>query len=190
MAVTGILGGIFDPPHNGHVALARAALRELGLDGLLVLVVAEPGHKHTRTPASTRLELTLLAFEDLPRAVVELDRHARTVDMLEERRPNDAVFILGADEFAGFRSWKSPERVLELVRLGVAMRPGTSRDDVLAIQERLAARGRVLEFEMDPVPISSSQIRARVARGQAIDGLVPPQVARAIARLGLYATPE
>ena len=189
MAV-GILGGVFDPPHNGHVALARAAIRELDLDELLVLVVADPGHKRATTPAETRLELTRLAFEDVPQAVVELDPHARTVDSLEERRPVDAVFILGADELAGFESWKSPERVLELVRIAVAMRPGVPHDEVRAVRDRLSAPDRVLEFELEPVPVSSSEIRARVARGEGIDDMVPPQVAEAIARLGLYATPE
>jgi nicotinate-nucleotide adenylyltransferase len=189
MAV-GILGGVFDPPHNGHVALAGAAIRALELDQLLVLVVADPGHKRATTPAETRLELTKLAFKEIPQAVVELDRHARTVDSLEERRPQDAVFILGADELAGFASWKSPERVLELVRLAVAMRSGVSRDDVRAARERLTNPGRVVEFEMDPFPVSSSEIRARVARGETVDAMVPSKVAEAIARLGLYATPE
>ena len=159
MAV-GILGGVFDPPHLGHVALARAAVAQLGLDELLVLVVADPGHKAATTPAETRLELTRLAFADVPEAIVELDRHARTVDFLEERRPQDALFVLGADELASFESWKSPERVLELVRLAVAMRPGVARDDVSAVRERLAAGDRIVEFEMDPVAISSSEIRA------------------------------
>jgi nicotinate-nucleotide adenylyltransferase len=186
----GILGGVFDPPHSGHVALARAAMRELDLDELLVLVVADPGHKQATTPAETRLELTRLAFEDVPKAVIELDPHARTVDSLEERRPTDAVFILGADELAGFEAWKRPERVLELVRIAVAMRPGVSRDDAEAVREVLSAPDRVLEFEMDPIAVSSSEIRARVARREDIEDLVPPKVAEAISRLGLYATPE
>jgi nicotinate-nucleotide adenylyltransferase len=186
----GILGGVFDPPHNGHVALARAAVRELELDGLRVLVVADPGHKHTTTSAETRLELTRLAFEEIPEAVVELDRHPRTVDSLEKLRPADAVFILGADELSGFESWKSPERVLELVHLAVAMRPGVSREDVRAVRKRLSATERILEFEMNAVPISSSDIRGRVARGESIEGLVPPSVAGAIGRLGLYRAPE
>jgi nicotinate-nucleotide adenylyltransferase len=186
----GILGGVFDPPHLGHVALARAAVRALGLDELLVLVVAEPGHKGVSTSAETRLELARLAFVGIPGAVVELDRHARTVDSLEERRPSDAVFILGADELADFESWKSPERVLELVRLAVAMRPGVSQDDVQAVRRRLTAGNRIVEFELEAVPISSSEIRERVTRGEAIDDLVPVGVAQAIARLGLYAAPE
>lgn len=190
VAGTGILGGVFDPPHLGHVRLGRAAIAELGLDHLLVLVVADPGHKAATTPAETRLALTRLAFEEVPEATVELDPHARTVDSLEELQPDDAVFVLGADELASFESWKSPERVLELVRIAVAMRRGVPRADVDAVHRRLGARERIVEFEMAPVDVSSSGIRARVARGEPIDDLVPPQVADAIARFGLYSTPE
>jgi nicotinate-nucleotide adenylyltransferase len=189
MAV-GILGGVFDPPHVGHVALARAALAELGLDELLVLVVADPGHKTTTTSAETRLELARLAFEEVPEAVVEVDRHARTVDSLEERRPDDAYFILGADELASFESWKSPKRVLELVRVAVAMRPGVSRALLQGVRERLGARDRIVEFEMAPVAISSSDIRARVVRDEPVADDVPTAVADAIARLGLYTSAE
>ena len=66
MAV-GILGGVFDPPHVGHVALARAALDRLGLERLLVLVVSDPGHKVATTPAETRFELTRLSLRTCPR---------------------------------------------------------------------------------------------------------------------------
>ncbi len=191
MAVTGILGGVFDPPHDGHVALARAAIRELRVDELLVLVVADPGHKQARTPADIRLELATLAFGDVPEARIELDRHARTVDSLEERGlATDTFFILGADELAGFESWKSPQRVLELVRLAVAMRPGVSRDEVEAVRARLGSPERIVEFELDPVPISSSEIRARARGGLPIDELVPQGVAEAISRLWLYGRPE
>jgi nicotinate-nucleotide adenylyltransferase len=190
MAVTGILGGVFDPPHLGHLALARSAIRELELDVLLVTVVADPGHKTATTPVETRLELARLAFLDVPEAVVEVDHHARTVDSLEERRLDDAYFVLGADELASFESWKAPERVLELARLAVAMRPGVSHADVVAVRERLGAGDRIVEFEMEPVAISSSEIRESVARGEPIGGLVPPKVEEAILRLGLYRSRE
>ena len=191
MAVAGILGGIFDPPHNGHVALARAAIRELPLDELLVLVVADPGHKRATTTAEIRLELARLAFADVPEARVGLDRHARTVDSLEKRQlARNTYFILGADELAGFESWKSPQRVLELVRLAVAMRPGVARDAVQAVRERLRVPERIVEFELEPMAVSSSEIRARVREGQTIADLVPAPIAEAITRLGLYGRPE
>lgn len=188
--VTGILGGAFDPPHVGHVALARAALAGLGLDSVLVLVVANPGHKAVETPAGTRLELARLAFADLSGVEVALDRHARTVDYLEERRLEDAIFVIGADELAEFSTWKQPARVLELVRLGVAMRPGVPEAELREVRARLSAPGRILFFELEPVAVSSTEIRERVARGEPIDGLVPPRVAAEIERLGLYAAGE
>ena len=188
LAGLGLLGGVFDPPHVGHVELARAALEQLDLEKLLVLVVADPGHKQTTTPAETRLELTRLAFEDVPGVRVELDRHSRTVDSLEERELEGAVFILGADELADFANWKRPERVLELVQLAVAMRPGVPDDRVREARSRLSTPDRILSFEMPAIPVSSSAIRERVVRGESIEDLVPSRVRDAIARLGLYAS--
>jgi nicotinate-nucleotide adenylyltransferase len=183
----GILGGVFDPPHEGHVALARAAVAQLGLERLLVLVVADPGHKAVATPAETRLDLARLAFADVPGAEVELDRHARTVDSLEALALDDAVFVLGADELVDFPTWKDPERVLELVRLAVAKRPGVPDDRVRAAHARLPAPGRITYFDLAPLPVSSSLVREQVARGEPVDDLVPPAVAEEIVRLGLYA---
>ena len=193
MAVTrtGILGGAFDPPHLGHVALARAAIEHFALERLLVLVVEDPGHKRTTAPAEIRLALTRLAFEEVPGAEVELDPHARTVDSLEERHyPDDTVFVIGADELADFPEWKQPERVLELVRLGVAMRPGVSEGQLEDVRARPQAPGRIEYFELDPMAVSSTEIRERLTRGEPVDGLVPAKVADEIARLGLYTGAE
>lgn len=191
MAVGGIFGGAFDPPHNGHVALARAAIEHFALDRLLVLVVEDPGHKRTATPAQVRLELARIAFRDLPGVDVEIDRHARTVDSLEALAvPEDAVFLIGADELADFPTWKRPERVLELVRLGVAMRPGVPEQRLRDARARLPAPDRIEYFALEPLPVSSTEIRDRLARGEPIEGLVPPAVAAAIARLGLYGPAE
>jgi nicotinate-nucleotide adenylyltransferase len=172
----GLLGGAFDPPHNGHVALADAAERQLGLERVIVVVVADPGHKEVHLPAETRLRLARLAF---PVREVVLDHHARTVDMLREGRWDDPLLIIGADEFLDFGGWKEPERVLELARLGVAARPGYAVGTADAMD-------RVLFFEIEPVPVSSREIREKIARGEPIDGLVPPGVAAAIADESLY----
>jgi nicotinate-nucleotide adenylyltransferase len=179
----GLLGGAFDPPHIGHVALADAAVRQLGLDCLVVVVVAEPGHKVVHSSAETRLELARAAF---PGREIELDRHARTVDMLREGRWHDPVFLIGADEFADFAHWKEPDVVLELARLGVASRPGYPQERLEDVLAGLAHPERVLFFEIEPLPVSSREIRERVARGEPIDGLVPPAVAVEIAGRGLY----
>jgi nicotinate-nucleotide adenylyltransferase len=181
--MTGLLGGAFDPPHVGHVALADAAVRQLGLARLVVVVVADPGHKDVHCPAETRLELARAAFPDRE---VELDRNARTVDMLREGKWHDPVFLVGADEFAHFLDWKEPEVVLELARLGVASRPGYPRERLERVLRRLARPDRVLFFEIEPVSVSSSAVRERVARGEPIVGLVPAAVAAEIAGRGLY----
>jgi nicotinate-nucleotide adenylyltransferase len=181
--VTGLLGGAFDPPHVGHVALLDTAERELGLSEVVVVVVADPGHKNVHCPAETRLALAQAAFPD---RAVELDRHARTVDMLRAGRWDDPVFLIGADEFAAFPAWKEPDAVLELARLGVASRPGYPRERLEEVLARLSRPDRVVFFEIDPIRVSSSEIREKVGRGEAIDGLVPPAVAAEIADRGLY----
>jgi nicotinate-nucleotide adenylyltransferase len=179
----GLLGGAFDPPHNGHVVLAADAKEQFGFEDFVVLVSAQPGHKGVFLDAPTRLELARAAF---PNDDVELDEHARTVDTLRAGRWRDPLFLIGADEFCDFPTWKDPEGVLELARLGVATRPGYPRDRLDAVLERLAHPERVLFFEIEPVPIASRDLRERVARGEPIDGLVPPPVAELIRERGLY----
>jgi nicotinate-nucleotide adenylyltransferase len=186
VALTGVFGGAFDPPHVGHVELARRGSEAFRLDRLLVRVVEGPGHKDVQTAPEIRLHLAELAFAPLDEAEVALDPYARTVDSLEALALDDPVFLLGADEFAAFPSWKDPERVLELARLGVAMRPGVDRaqlDEVLAALEQPE---RVSFFEIEPQPVSSLAIRALAAEGASLAGLVPPAVEAEIARLGLY----
>jgi nicotinate-nucleotide adenylyltransferase len=182
----GILGGAFDPPHVGHVELARRGIERFDLDRLLVRVVEEPGHKDVATAPQVRLFLAELAFAPLDEAEVSLDPFPRTVDSLEALALDDPVFLVGADEFASFLAWKEPERVLDLARLGVATRPGVDRASLDAVLARLGRPDRVGFFEIDPLPVSSSDIRGRLAAGGSISGLVPPPVEAEIARLELY----
>jgi nicotinate-nucleotide adenylyltransferase len=180
----GLLGGAFDPPHEGHLALARAAITRFGLERLLVLVVAEPGHRGVETPAETRLRLAEAAFAGL--AEVRLDEHGRTVDSLRAGAWDEPLFLIGADQFAEFLSWQEPDVVLDLARLGVATRPGYPQEQLDAVLAQLRCPERVLFFEIEPLPVSSTEVRERVARGEAIDWLVPEAVASLIAELGLY----
>jgi nicotinate-nucleotide adenylyltransferase len=182
----GVLGGAFDPPHDGHLALARGGIEHFGLRRLLVRVVERPGHKAVDTAADIRLELARLAFADIGEAEVQLDPFSRTVDSLEALELEDPVFLIGADEFADFLDWKEPDRVLELARLGVGERPGVSRTTIDTVLSRLARPERVELFEIEPHDVASSEIRLLVARREALDGLVPPGVAARIRELGLY----
>lgn len=184
--MTGLFGGAFDPPHNGHVELARAALHRFKLDPLLVLVVAAPGHKPVETDVEARLELARAAFADLPGTEVRREDHAFTIDSVRDGAYDDALFLVGADEFADFLSWKEPREVLQHVRLAVATRPGFPRERLEPVLAELGPSDRVELFEIAAVPVSSTQVRNRVRNGQPIDELVPPAVAAAIDRLGLY----
>jgi nicotinate-nucleotide adenylyltransferase len=175
---TGIFGGRFDPPQVGHVALAQAALEQLPIDRLLVLVAAAPGHRGVVAPADERLRLARLAFDFADG--VALDEHAFTVDAVRDGRFGDAIFVVGADEGAAFPTWKEPEEVLRHVRLAVGTRSGFPPPDL----ERYG--DRVLSFELDSPPVSSTEVRQRIAQGEPVDGLVPPAVAGAIAEHGLY----
>jgi nicotinate-nucleotide adenylyltransferase len=184
--VTGLYGGVFDPPHNGHVALVEAALAHFEPDRLLVLVAVAPGHKEVDLAFDARFELARLAFLGLPRAEIARDDHARTVDMLRSQRFEDPIFLVGADEFAGFLSWKEPDGVLELTRLGVATRPGYPWEQLEPVLAELERPQRVEFFEMPAVDVSSRDIRARIRNGEPANDLVPPAVAREIEVAALY----
>ena len=171
----GLFGGAFDPPHNGHVALVRAAKDALGLDRVIVVVAADPGHKSVETPASVRLALTRAAFPD---DEVVLDEHARTVDMLRAHPEwHDATFLIGADQLEDLPGWKEPAEVLRLVKLGVATRPGHAVE--LDDPERMES------FELAE-PASSRGVRARLERGEDASDVIPEAVWGMIERDGLY----
>ena len=181
MAV-GIFGGRFDPPHVGHLALARAAVERFRLGKLYVTVVADAAHKPSEASAEDRLAMARLMFADLD-ATVELEQHRYTVDALEVKRYDDPIFLVGADQLAAFPTWKEPERVLELARLGVAARPGWEPE---RSSDQMAGSDRIEFFELEPQPVSSTEVRERVRRGESIDGLVVPAVAAYIAEHDLY----
>ena len=117
---------------------------------------------------------------------VELDPHERTVDLLKAGQWRDPLFVIGADEFCDFLTWKEPEAVVARARLVVATRPGYPRRRLQTVLDRLSQPERVKFFEIEPLPISSKEIRDRVASGESIDGLVPPAVAALIEKRGLY----
>lgn len=191
--MTGLLGGVFDPPHNGHVALAEDAIQHFGLERLVVLPTGVAPHKGVETPAVVRYELAAAAFADRPKVEVS-DYEARrkepsfTVDTVRwaGERWGEIIFLVGADQFGDFLQWREPDEMLEHARLGVATRPGFPRERLDAVLAALRRPERVELFTIEPLPVSSTQVRARVARGEPIDGLVPPAVATLVLERGLY----
>ena len=180
----GLYGGAFDPPHRGHVELVERAKRELDLERLIVLVDAAPAHKRVETPPATRLRLARAAF---PGDEVVLDQEARTVDSLRAHPEwEDAVFLIGADQFCDFLTWQEPDEVLRRTRLAVATRPGFPRERLEAVLRELERPEQVLFFAIEPIAAASSDVRARIAAGADIDDEVPSEVARIIEAEGLY----
>jgi nicotinate-nucleotide adenylyltransferase len=205
-ASLGVLGGTFDPFHLGHLALARTARDELGLERVLVVPAAQPPHKPGRpvSPGQVRLEMVeagIAGEARLEASRIELDRTgpSYTVDTLEELaareraagREPDLVLVLSAESFAGFRSWREPDRILELARIAVAPRDGMPPpDDTTIARLAGAAADRVLPIPGPALDVSASAIRRAVADGESIDALVPPGVAAVIARHRLYREPH
>lgn len=197
MARIGIFGGTFNPPHIGHLICAQEAHAQVGLDRVVLMPVSAPPHKELigDPGPSVRVELCRNAVGDDPRfevSTLEVERGGPsfTVDTLTElhaRHPEDHLtFIAGGDMARSLRSWREPERVVELAGLAVAERVGVARDDIRASLRGLAEGERVTFFDMPRVDVSSSMVRVRVAEGRPIRYLVPDGVAALIEEQGLY----
>ena len=190
----GIFGGSFDPVHKAHVALAQVALAELRLVELIWVPAGQPWQKaRTLTPAQHREAMVRLAIEGEPRFTLSRIETARsgasytvdTVRALQAQRPDvDWFLVIGQDQYAGFHTWQGWQELLGRVTLAIANRPDAPPD--ADPQVRLGAHAAVALPIMD---VSSTDIRARIARGQGIDDLVPAPVARYIARHRLYQPP-
>ena len=191
----GMFGGAFDPPHLAHVALARAALEQLGLDELRIIPTGQAWHKaRALTAPEHRLAMAQLAFEDLPGAVVDGRELARsgptyTVDTLRELRREhpqaQLVLVIGADQAQALRSWRESEAIPGLAIISIAERASPA-ENAPRFDASHVPGGRWQPVELPPMPVSATQVRARVAAGQGIDHLVPASVARYIDQHHLY----
>jgi len=173
-----LYGGAFDPPHAGHIAVADAARKRFGVQCLLIYVSVRPAHRRTHASVQDRLAMARAAF---PRDDVRLDPYPRTVELLRAEGFLNPVFVVGADQFAGFLSWAEPEEVLDRAILAVATRPGFPQEALDSVLAQLARPERVVFLDIDPNPAASTAIRA----GSFPDD-VPPAVAELLARRGLY----
>jgi nicotinate-nucleotide adenylyltransferase len=182
--LTALFGGAFDPPHAGHVEVAREAKARFEPATLIVLVSERPAHKDVTTPADVRLELARAAFPD---DEVRLDPYPRTIDLLRAERFDEPLFVIGADQFCDFLSWQEPDAILELARIAVATRPGFPRERLDTVLRGLGRPDQVVFFSIEPNPAASRDVRGLAAAGEPLDGLVPPAVERLIREQNLYA---
>ena len=177
----GVFGGRFDPPHAGHVAVAGAAMRQLGLDRLLIVPSRQPPHRDAgTTPPELRYRMAQAAFPGPGRVEVsriELDRAGLdyTDETLAAIEPEGRLFLIVGADHADLPGWRNADRIRELATLVVAPRPGVPPPgpDVVALQ-------------MEPVDLASTAIREAVGRGEDLGDRVPEAVAALIAAEGLY----
>lgn len=191
----GILGGTFDPPHRGHLALAEAAIEALQLNELVWVPALRNPHKMNRdiTPAKHRLEMVRLMVSGLDRMAVSDIEVLRggpsyTVETLQELslvRPAQYWLLMGADTLRSFLDWKHPEKILKLARLGVVVRPPETWADVLARAPSNLATS-IDHVPMAPVGTSSTEIRSRLERNQPVGPWVTPEVLKYIRSHALY----
>ena len=187
----GLFGGSFDPVHDAHLALARHARDELQLDELRWVPAGQAWQKaRAMTPAAQRLAMLELAIAGEPRFAIErceLQRQGPsytldTVRELQTEMPGaQLVLLIGQDQYAGLHTWAGWQDLLARVTLAVANRPGP----LLAVDPEVQRHPhRALPLPLQD--IAATDIRARVARGERIGHLVPPEVARYIDQHGLY----
>ena len=186
----GLLGGTFDPPHLGHLAIAEWAREQLELDQVLFIPSGAPPHKlnRSRSPAAARLAMMRLATRGNPAFVVSPIETRRqgpsftidTIRALRRRLPQGQLFlIMGADSLDEFHTWRDPDAIAAETMLAVARRPGAGGRNSLP-------NGNVVWLDNPGLDLSSSAIRERVRGGRSLRYLVADSVVRYIARHRLY----
>lgn len=191
----GILGGTFDPPHEGHLKLAHSALETLGLDEVLWIPNFETTAKRNIVSSSKdRMEMVRLLIENEPKMCVSdieivAEETNYTVDTLWElHQIYSAQFwlIVGSDTAPRIKTWKQPERLLQLCRIAVGIRvPHTTQSHVMAqLQEEVI--NRLDWLTLPPTTISSTQIREMTPTEMEINKLIPLPVKQYIKEKKLY----
>ena len=198
----GLFGGTFDPPHNGHLAVARAVQNALHLDEIRFVVANRPWQKvdhRTISVSSLRLQMVkaLLANDDsfvVDDQEIQRGGDSFTIDTVEQlladkslKRQNQQpkiYVIVGADAAAGLPTWHRASALAQMVEVVAVTRPnGELHNEQLSL---LGDEWMILSVEMEPVDLSSSQIRAICQSGGSLSGLVPPAVAQIIIDSALY----
>jgi len=188
----GLLGGTFDPPHLGHLVVAECARVELGLDEVRLLVAGEPWMKSAVSDAYDRVALVAAAVTDAPGLVCDAREVGRpgptyTADTLAELRAEDPdaeyFFVLGEDAAAALPAWDRIADAFALATFVVVTRPGNEPPDEASLP------GPIVHLEIPQLSVSSTDLRARFARGGATRWLVPPAVDAEVRRRGLYGAP-
>ena len=191
----GVLGGTFDPPHLGHLALAEAAMAQLGLDEIVFVPANRNPVKTIKTKTSAKhrvamVELLIKEHPELAYSDMEITRGgpSYTVDTLTELqmvRPAEYWFIMGADALRGISEWKSPNRLIRLCRIAAAVRPPLTVQDVL-VRLPEEYKSSIDPIQMTGVELSSTEIRDKIAGRQNVTPWLTPEVLQYIQANKLY----
>ena len=192
----GIMGGTFDPIHQGHIRMAQCALESMRLDRVLMLPSGNPPHKPDITPAEDRYRMVCAACAGLPglepcREEVDRTGVIYTVDtlsILREKYPRaDMYYIIGADTLMELKKWRRYEAVLMLTTFLVCPRSWHYTPQQLTEErKRLTAMGgRFIMLDMDVIDVSSTEVREAIRTGESTP-LLPVQVRQYAMTAGLY----
>ncbi|MBR6049952.1 MAG: nicotinate (nicotinamide) nucleotide adenylyltransferase [Clostridia bacterium] len=197
----GVYGGTFSPVHFGHVRAARAFIRELALDKLLIVPASVPPHKSAEgiLPADERLKLSRRAFGGISFAKVsdiEVTREGKsyTFDTLSALRAegyDDLYLLCGTDMMMTFDTWYRFEDIFSLATVALAQRYVLSADEKRKIDEKIAYYkerygARIIELKVKPTEVSSTELRKMIARGEDASRFIPAKEYAYIKKKGLY----
>ena len=197
----GIYGGVFNPPHYGHLIAAQEAFWQLKLDVLVWVPVGNAPHRQIEDDpgAEARFEMVELAVgadERFRVSRIELEREgpSYTVDTLRElhERESDSEFflIIGGDQALALPKWHEPESILELATIGVFERGNNTRNAIGVTLARMRGADRLCFLEMPRIDISATEVRRRARQGKPIRYLVPDKVANFIGAQSLYGSSQ
>jgi len=197
----GLLGGTFDPIHNGHIVVAVETRARLDLAEVLFVPAGQPWLKEDSPilAAEHRVQMIRLAIAEQPYfklSTMEIDRAgpSYTVDTITELQAqlgagDEFFFILGWDNLAQLPLWKEPSRLIKMCRLVAVPRPGYSLPNLNSLEAAIPGLSRRLTLlEKPEVDIDATEIRNRVAQGLSIGHLVPEPVDEYIRQHKLYLT--
>lgn len=193
----GIMGGTFDPVHNGHIVIAKSVAEQLDLDRVLFIPAGNPNFKQGQELASaaSRARMVALAIEDEPLFELDLREVERagvtyTADTLEElaqcHEDAQLFFIMGTDSAVTLPGWKRVADVARLCTIVVAKRPGQSTQRV---RDALAASSidfDTIYLDVPQVDVSSTQVREQIAQGHDVSDMIPSSVWTFLTEVGLY----
>ena len=207
----GVFGGTFDPVHNGHTKIIQNLLELIPFDEIKVIPNGQPPHRTSVCSNNDRLEMVNLAFKGINQISVderEIHREGPSYaihtasEILEEYHQDNIIWIMGSDAFSEIDTWFEWEDFLNIINILVMARPGyeidlTSMAGTLILEKQTSniddlshGAGKILIVDIDPINISSTQVRSNLAAGETVNELILEDVSDYIDSGKLYTKPS